>query len=138
MILIFQVDVCTREKVAAFCSSDEDEEDLSSLQFLPIAPEVEDPEDGWQGTGPPDYNVEKERESKENTSPPVKKKKFKSYDVKLDGPPCEGVLKVENISAWLIFLKYVIICCFFLKFQKLTHYQFSGDRKKKLFLGKSL
>ncbi|EEB12135.1 restnoblastoma-binding protein, putative [Pediculus humanus corporis] len=84
-----EVDVCTREKVAAFCSSDEDEEDLSSLQFLPIAPEVEDPEDGWQATGVPDHTIEKEKESKENTSPPVKKKKYKSYDVKLEGPPCE-------------------------------------------------
>lgn len=89
-----QVDVCTREKVAAFCSSDEDEEDLSSLQFLPIAPEVEDPEDGWQATGVPDHTIEKEKESKENTSPPVKKKKYKSYDVKLEGPPCEGLFLV--------------------------------------------
>ncbi|EDW44197.1 GM22228 [Drosophila sechellia] len=44
-----EVDVQKVEPVAAFCSSDEEGEDENALQFLPMAPEVEDPEDGWAG-----------------------------------------------------------------------------------------
>jgi COMPASS component SWD1 len=48
-----EVDVTTVEAVAAFCSSDEEEvvDEESTLQFLPIAPEVEDPEEGWGAPG---------------------------------------------------------------------------------------
>lgn len=35
-----EVDVCSIDPVAAFCSSDEENENTSCLQFLPIAPEV--------------------------------------------------------------------------------------------------
>lgn len=35
-----EVDVCSVEPVAAFCSSDEENENTDCLQFLPIAPEV--------------------------------------------------------------------------------------------------
>jgi hypothetical protein len=45
------VDVTSVEPVAAFCSSDEESEDPSTLQFLPIAPEIEDPEEGWGAGG---------------------------------------------------------------------------------------
>lgn len=38
------MDVTTCEPVAAFCSSDEEGEDEHMLSFLPIAPEIEDPE----------------------------------------------------------------------------------------------
>ena len=31
----------------AFCSSDEEDEDKEALLYLPIAPEIEDPEDNW-------------------------------------------------------------------------------------------
>lgn len=48
-----EVDVTSVEPVAAFCSSDEEDviEEESTLQFLPIAPEVEDPEEGWGAPG---------------------------------------------------------------------------------------
>lgn len=48
-----EVDVTSCEAVAAFCSSDEEDiiEEESTLQFLPIAPEVEDPEEGWGAPG---------------------------------------------------------------------------------------
>jgi COMPASS component SWD1 len=42
-----EVDVTQIEPVAAFCSYDEENEDEQALQFLPIAPEVEDPEDWY-------------------------------------------------------------------------------------------
>lgn len=38
--LDLEVDVCAVDPVAAFCSSDEENESTSCLQFLPIAPEV--------------------------------------------------------------------------------------------------
>ncbi|KAK3801186.1 hypothetical protein RRG08_028196 [Elysia crispata] len=42
-----EVDVDTVEPIQAFVSSDEDEEDENALLFLPVSPEVEEPEDGW-------------------------------------------------------------------------------------------
>lgn len=36
-----EVDVASIDRVAAFCSSDEETEDIGSLQFLPISPDVE-------------------------------------------------------------------------------------------------
>ncbi|GFR70863.1 retinoblastoma-binding protein 5 [Elysia marginata] len=42
-----EVDVDTVEPIQAFVSSDEDEEDENALLFLPVSPEVEDPEDVW-------------------------------------------------------------------------------------------
>jgi COMPASS component SWD1 len=42
-----EVNVTQIEPVTAFCSSDENE-DEQALQFLPIAPEVEDPDDGYE------------------------------------------------------------------------------------------
>lgn len=102
----------TIEPVAAFCSSDEDTEDVEALQFLPIAPEVEEPEEGW-GAPPPSGNVaggglsggnqvDGDSHSKENTSPVPKKRKYRSFDIPLEGSPCEGLsagttLKCPNI-----------------------------------------
>jgi COMPASS component SWD1 len=42
-----EVNVTQIEPVATFCSSDKNE-DEQALQFLLIAPEVEDPEDGYE------------------------------------------------------------------------------------------
>ena len=42
-----EVDVTTTAPIPAFCSSDEEEEDKEVLLYLPIAPEIEDPEDNW-------------------------------------------------------------------------------------------
>lgn len=39
-MFFFKVDVCSVDPVAAFCSSDEENESSDCLQFLPIAPEV--------------------------------------------------------------------------------------------------
>ncbi|KAH1003895.1 hypothetical protein HUJ04_003735 [Dendroctonus ponderosae] len=74
-----EVDVCQVEKVAAFCSSDEENENNDCLQFLPIAPEIEDPEDNWT---PTDTNI---TASNTSTMPePAKKKKYKTYDIALE------------------------------------------------------
>ncbi|KAK5640561.1 hypothetical protein RI129_011372 [Pyrocoelia pectoralis] len=76
--LDLEVDVSTVEPVAAFCSSDEEQENADVLQFLPIAPEIEDPEENWCAdisTQPPTTGT---------TSPPIKKSKYRSYDVPIE------------------------------------------------------
>lgn len=92
-----EVDVVSAEPIAAFCSSDEEYEDEHALQFLPIAPEVEDPEDGWGsqdnsdplGTGYNNNSGHDAMSMKEN-EPASKKRKANSYDIALDNAPVEG------------------------------------------------
>ncbi|CAH0547859.1 unnamed protein product [Brassicogethes aeneus] len=74
-----EVDVCAVEPVAAFCSSDEESENENCLQFLPIAPEIEDPEDNWTAT---DSSIPQPNQG--NGPPPPKKKKYKSFDIALE------------------------------------------------------
>ncbi|XP_014259788.1 retinoblastoma-binding protein 5 homolog [Cimex lectularius] len=69
-----EVDVTTIEPVNAFCSSDEEIEESKILQFLPIAPEVEDPEDGPSIVAPPPTNTGGSASSK-----------FRVYDIALEG-----------------------------------------------------
>lgn len=72
-----EVDVNTIEPVAAFCSSDEEQENPDVLQFLPIAPEIDDPEENWTGEIPsqPPTTI---------TPPPTKKSKYRSYDIAIE------------------------------------------------------
>lgn len=65
-----EVDVTSVDPVIAFCSSDEEIEESKILQFLPIAPEVEDPEDGPNLLPPPS---------------PITSHKHRSYDIQLEG-----------------------------------------------------
>lgn len=87
-----EVDVTTCEPVAAFCSSDEDGEDENMLLFLPIAPEIEDPEDGWAAT---QDNITP-NETPEKTSPLAKRPKNKTYDISLKIPPPEQTMSVSG------------------------------------------
>lgn len=66
------VDVAAIDRVAAFCSSDEETEDIDSLQFLPIAPDVEEAEEG------------------QSTSHDPPSKKHRSHDINLQGAPTDG------------------------------------------------
>ncbi|GLH03170.1 hypothetical protein R5R35_014365 [Gryllus longicercus] len=89
-----EVDVSTIEPVAAFCSSDEEGEDMDALQFLPIAPEVEEPEEGWptgQGNAQQNEEEKQRNNSKENTSPAPKRRKYRAFDIELEGAPSEEV-----------------------------------------------
>lgn len=74
-----EVDVCGIDPVAAFCSSDEEYENSDCLQFIPTAPEVEDPEENWASN-----NIDTNVIQSHNTSPPAKKKKYKSYDIPIE------------------------------------------------------
>merc|ERR1712098_856894 len=65
-----------------------DNEDNKALLFLPIAPEVEEPEDGYipeQDESPSKRVIEE----KENASP--KKKRTKTIDIQLENAPSDEV-----------------------------------------------
>jgi len=82
------VDVSTKAPIPAFCSSDEEDEDATALLYLPIAPEVDDPEDSFI----PDQEESSGKrvaEQKENASP--KKKRTKTVDIELSGAPLDEV-----------------------------------------------
>ncbi|XP_013187239.1 retinoblastoma-binding protein 5 homolog [Amyelois transitella] len=83
-----EVDVTTCEPVAAFCSSDEEGEDENVLSFLPIAPEIEDPEDGWAAT----QETVTPTETPEKLEPAAKRSKCKTYDIPLKIAPPEQPL----------------------------------------------
>lgn len=84
MLVCSQVDVTSVDPVAAFCSSDEETEDTEVLQFLPIAPEVEDPEEGpILPPGPPP--------STGSSSPPAKKAKYRAFNIELEGAVTDGM-----------------------------------------------
>ncbi|CAL4068814.1 unnamed protein product, partial [Meganyctiphanes norvegica] len=85
-----EVDVITNEPVAAFCSSDEDD-DSNTLLYLPISPEIEEPEEGWGPEGAPGEELSNKRsgDGKENSSP--KKKRPKTLDVSLENAPTDEV-----------------------------------------------
>ncbi|NP_956539.1 retinoblastoma-binding protein 5 [Danio rerio] len=98
-----EVDVTSVDPIPAFCSSDEELEDYKALLYLPIAPEVEDPEenpfgpppdataqnastdDGSAHTGPGD----KKRHPSADGAPP--KKKIRTTTIELQGVPSDEV-----------------------------------------------
>lgn len=75
-----EIDVCRVDPVAAFCSSDEENENQDALMFLPIAPEIEDPEESWNPV-----DVANPPQPPSSGPPPAKKKKYKSYDIAIEG-----------------------------------------------------
>lgn len=100
-----EVDVVKVDPIAAFCSSDEEYEEDAGLQFLPMAPEVEDPEDGWNqensnGGGPEKSNPKDTDEPMETddsatqtasgTNNNAMRKKANTYEIALDAPPKDG------------------------------------------------
>ncbi|CAI5777685.1 retinoblastoma-binding protein 5 isoform X4 [Podarcis lilfordi] len=94
-----EVDVTSVDPIAAFCSSDEELEDSKALLYLPIAPEVEDPEENPYGPPPdavqtalPDEGIgsEKKRQSLSDGPQPPKKKP-KTTNIELQGVPNDEV-----------------------------------------------
>ncbi|MEE6508033.1 hypothetical protein FKM82_018525 [Ascaphus truei] len=93
-----EVDVTSVDPIAAFCSSDEDLEDTKALLYLPIAPEVEDPEENPYGPPPDAVQVsqgedgagaDKKRQASSDGVPPPKKKP-KTTLIELQGVPNDG------------------------------------------------
>ncbi|XP_014728059.1 PREDICTED: retinoblastoma-binding protein 5 [Sturnus vulgaris] len=94
-----EVDVTSVDPIAAFCSSDEELEDSRALLYLPIAPEVEDPEENPYGPPPdavpaalPDdaLGPDKKRPSPSD-GPQAPKKKPKTTNIELQGVPNDEV-----------------------------------------------
>ncbi|XP_038551611.1 retinoblastoma-binding protein 5 isoform X7 [Micropterus salmoides] len=96
-----EVDVTTVDPIVAFCSSDEELEDYKALLYLPIAPEVEDPEENPFGP-PPDASVQasapedalaggdkKQRQPSSEGGPA--KKKARTTTIELQGVPSDEV-----------------------------------------------
>ncbi len=110
-----EVNVCSVDPIPAFCSSDEEDEggeeaekdkdkggeSSSSLLYLPIAPEIEEPEDHWvpgvddeggsgggAGEGPSDRGSKRDA-AKENASP-SKRKRTKTTEIALPNAPKDG------------------------------------------------
>ncbi|XP_041084728.1 retinoblastoma-binding protein 5 isoform X1 [Polyodon spathula] len=99
-----EVDVTSVDPIVAFCSSDEELEDFKALLYLPIAPEVEDPEENPFGpppdaagqTAPPDEpptstgaSDKKQRQPSSEGGPP--KKKPRTTTIELQGVPSDEV-----------------------------------------------
>ncbi|XP_027059509.1 retinoblastoma-binding protein 5 homolog [Pocillopora damicornis] len=80
-----EVDVCAVERIPALCSSDEEnDEDLDSVYYLPVAPEVDDPEEtGWtQETEIRPHDSENKRRASQETGAESSKKKVKVIDIR--------------------------------------------------------
>ena len=96
--IIDEIDVDRNDPIPVFCSSDEEEEDKNAVLYLPIAPEIEEPEENWvpgvdpspHGEDSPSKRGNNSDASKENTSP--KKKKAKTMDIFLENAPLDGNL----------------------------------------------
>lgn len=89
------VDVTKVEAIAAFCSSDEEYEDESALRFLPMAPEVEDPEDGWAS-----QEVQNSLDMQDGSSlSESKSKKTKNHDIDLNQAPSDEPHPLLNNKA---------------------------------------
>lgn len=99
-----EVDVTREAPIAAFCSSDEEEEDKEAVLYLPIAPEIEDPEENFvpgidtatpSGADNDGETAGSKRssggDSKENASPSKKQKKPKTVDISLENAPKDEV-----------------------------------------------
>ena len=99
----------TIEPVTAFCSSDEDD-DRNTLLYLPISPEIEEPEEGWGLEGAPNEDSVSKRMSdgKENASP--KKKRAKTCDIALENAPTDGnVLLICDFH--IIYFNFLLCSC---------------------------
>lgn len=99
------------QPISAYYSSDEEQDEEDILLYLPIAPEIEDPEDGWNPAteledGSAAGNKRGHQDQKENSSP--KKKRTKSYEIALTNAPSDGkkVLILGVVALSNIFLTF--------------------------------
>ena len=75
-----EIDVVKVEPIPAFCSSDEEEVDEDNLLYIPLAPEIEDPEESFSS-----YDGTGNNDQKENISPEIKRPKI--HDIELSNAP---------------------------------------------------
>lgn len=101
-----EVNVTKVEPIAAFCSSDEEYEDENCLQFLPMAPEVEDLEENWNSQDPSNdqeiKNVIKENNESDDAAvgpSSAKRRKTQSHFVSLDQAPTDEIHPLQQKSS---------------------------------------
>lgn len=100
-----KVDIVKAERIQAFCSSDEDDEEWERKQliFLPCTPDVEEPEEsrgGSTGADSPPVGgggggaIRDDDDLESSSAQPVKggskRKRTKVHQVPLDDPPVDG------------------------------------------------
>ncbi len=105
-----KVDVTTVQPISAYYSSDEEKDDEDILLYLPIAPEVEEPEDGWNPSaelddGAPSGTKRSHQDQKEHSSP--KKKRTKSYEISLANAPTDGNIRNDSSFQLIAFLAFL-------------------------------
>ncbi|XP_067678158.1 retinoblastoma-binding protein 5 homolog isoform X1 [Haliotis asinina] len=108
-----EVDVTTVEAIQAFVSSDEDDEDYTALLYLPVSPEIDEPEEGWQALAearksnqetvtqaeePPVTQEKKRNLSQPEATPPAKKKKTKPIEIDLPDAPFDEIHPLLNVK----------------------------------------
>jgi COMPASS component SWD1 len=93
-----EVDVTEIEPIAAFVSSDEEEDDGKCLLFLPISPEIEDTEDapGVEHASEEQQGDRKRSSSGKDQSP--KKRKSKTIDIDLPNAPTDEIHPLLNVK----------------------------------------
>ncbi|XP_069115526.1 retinoblastoma-binding protein 5-like isoform X1 [Argopecten irradians] len=93
-----EVDVTTIEPIQVFVSSDEEDEDTDALLFLPVSPELDEPEALAEGVLEEPPPPEKKRPASTDHTPSPKKKKFKSIDVDLPNAPIDEIHPLLNVK----------------------------------------
>ncbi|KAL5020129.1 hypothetical protein ScPMuIL_003021 [Solemya velum] len=97
-----EVDVQTIEPIQAFVSSDEEGEDDLALLYLPVSPEIDEPEEGWQV--PPEQVVEEQAQERKRShptpeqTPTPKKKKIKTVEIDLPDAPIDEIHPLLNVK----------------------------------------
>lgn len=98
-----EVDVTTIEPIQAFVSSDEDEEDQDAVLYLPVSPDIEEPEESAWAI-PPEVTEETQTQEKKRSQPHTdntpspKKKKVKTYEVDLPDAPIDEIHPLLNVK----------------------------------------
>lgn len=98
-----EVDVTTIEPIQAFVSSDEDEEDQDAVLYLPVSPDIEEPEESAWAIPPEvteDTQTQEKKRSQPHTdnTPSPKKKKVKTYEVDLPDAPLDEIHPLLNVK----------------------------------------
>ncbi|XP_052803337.1 retinoblastoma-binding protein 5 homolog [Mya arenaria] len=92
------VDVTTVEPIQAFVSSDEEDDDGDALLYLPVAPEIEEPEEGWSLQPDPQEESQSKRKGSQPTPDSAKKARVRALDVDLENAPTDEIHPLLNIK----------------------------------------
>ncbi|KAK3107224.1 hypothetical protein FSP39_009789 [Pinctada imbricata] len=100
------VDITTVQPIQAFVSSDEEEEDTDALLYLPVSPEIDEPEESaWtlpqdvqQGQEDIQAGDKKRTPQPSDNTPSPKKRRVKISDVDLPDAPIDEIHPLLNVK----------------------------------------